>query len=52
MAYIYEYIRTQGHEPIHFEEHYARLDALSQRIFGRPIGVTPKALKESIADIL
>ena len=52
MAYIYEYIRTQGHEPIHFEEHYARLDALSQRIFGRPVGVTPKALKESIADIL
>ena len=33
MAYIYEYIRTRGHEPLHFEEHYARLEALSAKYF-------------------
>jgi hypothetical protein len=30
MVYIYEYIRTRGCEPLHFEEHYNRLEELSR----------------------
>lgn len=52
MAYIYEYIRTRGFEPIHFEEHYARLNALSERLFGRPLSIAADALRESISNTL
>ena len=52
MAYIYEYIRTRGYEPIHFEEHYARLDALSQHLFHAPLNTSPEELKGAIGDIL
>ena len=52
MAYIYEYIRTQGYEPLYFEEHYARLDALSQRLFNAPLNTSAKELKVAIGDIL
>ncbi len=52
MAYIYEYIRTQGFEPLHFEKHFARLDALSRRLFIAPIGVTPEGLRQRIVEEL
>ena len=39
MAYIYEYIRTEGFEPMHFEEHYARLDALARKHLFMPFSV-------------
>lgn len=52
MAYIYEYIRTRGYEPIHFEEHYARLDALSQRLFHSPLNTSPEKLEEAIGGVL
>ena len=52
MAYIYEHIRTQGFEPLHFEEHYARLDALSRKLFLAPVGVAPEVLKRAVAQAL
>ena len=52
MAHIYEYIRTWGFEPLFFEEHYARLDALSRRLFLAPIGISPEALRQDIAKAL
>ncbi len=52
MAYIYEYIRTQGYEPIHFEEHYTRLKVLSERLFHARLNTTPEELKEAISDML
>lgn len=48
MAYIYEYIRAQGYEPMHFEEHYARLDALSCIYFGNPINISQAELRNAI----
>lgn len=52
MAYIYEYIRTQGFEPLYFEEHYAHLDALSRKLFLAPIATTPNLLKQEISKAL
>ncbi len=52
MAYIYEYIRTRGYQPMHFDEHFARLSALSNDIFNSPICITSDALKELIQSIL
>lgn len=52
MAYIYEYIRTRGFEPLFFEEHFTRLDALSRRLFLTPIAVEPNALKQAIGKAL
>lgn len=52
MAGIYEYIRTQGFEPLHFEEHYTRLEALSQQLFHRPLALSRNKLKELIAATL
>ena len=52
MAYIYEYIRTRGFEPLFFEEHFARLDGLSRRLFLAPIAIEPNALKREIAKAL
>lgn len=52
MAYIYEYIRTRGFEPIFFEEHFARLDALSRRLFFAPVAVESNALKQDVAKAL
>ena len=48
MAHIYEYIRTRGHEPLHFEEHFARLEALSAKYFTEPISFPPQYVRESI----
>ena len=44
MAYIYEHIRTRGFEPLHFEEHFARLDALSRKLFLSPIAIEREEL--------
>lgn len=52
MAYIYEYIRTRGYEPIHFEEHYMRLNTLSERLFHAQLNTTPEELKKAIGDML
>lgn len=37
MVYIYEYIRTRGYEPLHFEEHYRHLAELSHKFQIFPI---------------
>lgn len=54
MAYIYEYIRTKGFEPIHFEEHYTHLDALSVVYFSESLKISRqellKAIKESLRE--
>ena len=52
MAYIYEYIRTRGYEPIHFEEYYARLDALARKIFLAPFAIEREVLQRNIAECL
>lgn len=52
MAYIYEYIRTRGHEPIYFEEHYARLDALALTHYLEHLKVTREELRGKIAERL
>ena len=49
MAYIYEHIRTKGFEPMHFEEHYARLDALARKLFFAPLAIEREALQRMIA---
>lgn len=48
MAYIYEYIRTRGHEPLHFEKHFARLEALCAKYFTEPISFPSQYVRESI----
>ena len=48
MAHIYEHIRTRGHEPLHFEEHFAQLEALSAKYFTEPISFPPQYVRESI----
>lgn len=52
MAHVYEYMRTQGFDPLNFEEHYVRLDALSRNLFLAPVGISPEALKQDIAKAL
>lgn len=52
MAYIYEYIRTRGYEPIYFEEHYARLDALARKHLLRPFSVERDELCRLIGEKL
>ncbi len=52
MAYIYEHIRTKGFEPMHFEEHYVRLDTLARRLFVCPFDVKREELKRQIAEVL
>lgn len=52
MAYIYEYIRTRGYEPIHFEEHYARLDALARKHLFIPFSVERDELCRLISEKL
>lgn len=52
MAYIYEHIRTQGFEPLHFEEHFARLEALARRLFLAPLSVTQTELRRRIGEQL
>lgn len=52
MAYIYEHIRTQGFEPINFEEYFVRLDALAHRLFLAPLAITREELRKMIAEEL
>ena len=52
MAYIYEYIRTQGYEPMHFEEHYTYLDALAITYFASPLKISQQELKTAIKEQL
>lgn len=52
MAYIYEHIRTQGYEPMHFEAHYTRLDALARKLFLAPLAIEREALQRKIAECL
>lgn len=49
MAYIYEYIRTQGYEPLHFEEHCARLEETARRLYSLSWSINRKELRERIA---
>ena len=52
MAYIYEHIRTQGFEPIYFEQHFSRLDALARKLFLAPIAIGHSELKRMISEHL
>lgn len=52
MAYIYEHIRTQGFEPLHFEEHFTRLNALARELFLAPLAVEHQELQRQIAERL
>ncbi len=52
MAYIYEHIRTRGYEPLHFEKHYARLDALARKLFLAPIAIGSTELHKMVVEKL
>lgn len=52
MAYIYEHIRTKGYEPLHFEEHYARLDALARKLFLAPLAIEGAELRRMVSERL
>ena len=48
MAYIYEYIRTRGHEPLYFEEHYTYLEAGAIKHFREPLKPSCEELRCAI----
>ena len=48
MAYIYEYIRTRGVEPLHFEEHYLHLDELMNKLFYTHLSFSREELRHLI----
>ena len=52
MAYIYEYIRTRGHKPLHFEKHYARLEELAAAYFSEPLKLSPQELLHAVTESL
>ncbi len=52
MAYIFEHIRTQGFEPLHFEEHFLYLDTLARKLFFAPLAFTQEELQKRISDKL
>ena len=52
MAYIYEYIRTRGHEPLYFEEHCIYLEAGAVRYFGEPLKPSRNELLSAIKEVL
>ena len=52
MAYIYEYIRTKGFEPLHFEEHCIRLEASARRLLAMSLDIDRSKLKSEIAEAL
>lgn len=52
MAHIYEHIRTLGFEPLHFEEHFVRLEALARKLFLAPLSVTRAELRKRISEQL
>lgn len=52
MAYIYEHIRTRGVEPLNFEEHYLRLDALMNELFFAHLSISREELRKRICSEL
>ena len=52
MAYIYEYIRTRGHEPLYFEEHCIYLEARALRHFGEALKASREELLSAIKEAL
>lgn len=48
MTYIYEYIRTRGTQPLHFEEHYNRLEKLSRDLFLTTLPISCEELYKEI----
>ena len=49
MAYIYEFIRTKGREPLHLEKHYARIRELSEEYFAEPRFFYQEDLRQLLA---
>ena len=52
MAYLYEYIRTRGHEPLYFEEHYIYLEAGALKHFREPLNISREKLLQAIREVL
>ncbi len=50
--YIYQYVRTDGHRPLHLQEHLRRLDEVSWQVCGRGIEVSAKSLSTHIRELL
>ena len=48
MAYLYEYIRTRGVEPLYFERHFERFNALVEENAIYPTTLSRKKLLEDI----
>lgn len=53
-VYIYEYIRTRGYEPLHFEKHFRHLEELSHQYALFPLGktITREKVRAQIAEKL
>lgn len=52
MAYIFEYIRAKGHEPLHLEKHYARLKELTEKYFSEPLSLSQEEVQKAIVQTL
>lgn len=52
MAYIYEHIRTNGHEPLHLEEHIEHLKATVVNQFGTIPSLPQEGLRKAIKEAL
>lgn len=52
MAYIYEYIRTQGYQPLYLEEHCRRLEEAARQLLSLSWHIDCKELRERIATAL
>ena len=52
MAYIYEHIRTQGYDPLHFEEHFSHLEATAIAHFNEPLKISREELRKAIKECL
>ena len=52
MAYIFEYIRAKGHEPLHLEKHYARLKELTEKYFSEPLLLSQEEVQKAIVQTL
>ena len=52
IPYIYEYIRCRGFAPLYVEQHLARLEELSRRLFLSGCGIGREVLERKIEDAL
>lgn len=52
IPYIYEYVRCRGFAPLYLEQHIARLDTLSRKLFLTECGLTREVLERDIAGVL